>query len=368
MIELSVNDRIRVREMRFFNEFKMSLIYDSMASSFSFNFYFDPNNKDHAELACVSHIHECSMKYDGELVLTGYMLSQGFVSAPERQLASIGGYSKPGVLEDCDIPTSNYPLQSDGLTLRQITQKIIAPYDIGLAVSPIAQRDSATIFTSEEKTDKVIEKSTAAESQNIKDYLTTLATQKNIIFSHTPEGKLLITEANTKGAPIFEIGTDKGIPVTTATMTYNGQPMHSQITVIRQTDEDDGNAAEYTIKNPFVPIVFRNKVVVLTSGNDITIQEAARNELGKEIKNIKLVVTIDRWTVNGKLIRPNNTIRVKDRSLFLYEPTLWFIEQIDFTGDASKETAVLTCCPTSAYNNSTPKNYFVDPHKNLPRV
>ncbi len=360
-----------IRTVKYFTDFKMNLKYDSVASTFAFSFYFDPNNVEHAEIACVSHYHECQVFYDEELLITGFMLSQTFVDSSVPELVQIGGYSKPGVLEDCDIPTNMYPLESNGLTFRQIVQKIIKPFNFNFIITDLAKKDANTRFTITEKADKEITKTTAAESQNIKTYLTGLATQKNLILTHDEFGNLLITEANTKGQPLFSYDSKDGmLGITRLTMSYNGQALHSHITVIRQADDSGGNAAEYTIRNPFVPVaaVVRPRVVSLSSGDDVTISEAARNELAKELKAIVLKVEFDRGKINGKFLRPNNTIDVKDRSIFLYKKVRWFIESVDFNVDPKGEKGEATCVPVYVYNNETPVNFFVDPHHNLPRT
>jgi prophage tail gpP-like protein len=367
-----------IRTVRFFNEFKMNLKYDAIADAFSFAFYFDPNNPEHAEVACVSHYHECSIYYDDELLINGYMLSQGFKASPNPELVQIGGYSKAGVFEDCDIPTNMYPLESTGLSFRQICQKILNNFNthirskenqFKLVIADIAQSEASSAIV--KKVDKTIPKSTAKESQNIKSYLTGLATQKNLVLSHTPKGDLLITEANTGGEPLFDYDESIGmVGVTDMFLNFNGQGMHSHITVIMQASQDGGNAGEYTIRNPFVPVaaVFRPKVIILSSGDDITIQEAAENELRKELKSIVLTINLDRGKINGKFIRPNNTCKVKGKSVFLYKSVKWFIESVAFDVNADTEKSVLTCVPTYVYSKETPINFFVDVHENLPRI
>ena len=297
-----------IRTVKYFNQFKMSLKYDSIASSFGFNFLFDPNNPEHAEIACVSHYHECAIYYDEDLMINGYMLSQGFRDTSKPELVSIGGYSKSGVFEDCDIPTVMYPLESNGLSFRQICERILKQFNthiksqknhFKLIIADVASLNASKSIS--QKADTTIPKSTAKESENIKSYLTNLATQQNLVLSHNPEGNLLITEAYTEGEPLFDLdvtnkNSQAAVGFLEMTMNFNGQPMHSHITVIRQASKDNGNAAEYTIRNPFVPVaaVYRPKTIVLTSGNDITIQEAAENEVRKELKNITLTIRLDR--------------------------------------------------------------------------
>lgn len=365
-MNLRINHRLGIVDVKYFSDFTVNLRYDSIASTFGIQFYFDPKNQQHAEMACVSHFHECILQHNGETLITGYILSQSFTLNSKKQLVSIGGYSKPGVLEDCEIPTSLYPLQTDGLTLREIALKLIAPFGIGLVVDGIAQKDSAEVFTLDEKLDAKIEKTNAKESQNIKSYLTSLAVQRNVILSHDEKGNLVFTEAKTMKTPIFHV--EKGVIATEIKMTFNGQGIHSQITAIKQADVDGGDAGEHTVYNPYCPIVFRPKVIVQSSGDINTIEEFANNALAAELKNISFIITVDRWEVDNKLIRPNNIITVYCPEVYLYKKTKLFIQEVAFKGDAKSETAVLTCVLPSVYDRSAPQNVFVDAHTNFPRI
>lgn len=343
---LKINDRIRNRRVNFFNRFELDMRYDAIASTFAFDFFFDPKNKEHIELACIGHYHIATIENNDELLLSGFILSEQFIDSPEKKLSKFTGYSFPGVLEDCQIPPSLYPLQSDGLTLKQIVDKLIAPFRIKYVI------DSAV----NARMNQVFEKTTASESQSIKSYLSELASQKNIVISHNEKGELVFTEAKTKSKPI--INFDGGVPFDSMTLTFNGQPMHSEITVIREANKKGGNAGQSTIKNPYVPFVYRPKTVVQSSGDDVDTSLAARTALSEELKNLKLIITVDRWDIEGKIIKPNNIITVKNENLYLFNSSKWFIESVKLTGDNEKTTATLTCVIPEVYNQDTPKYIF----------
>lgn len=342
--------KIKKRKYDFFNRFQLNLKYDSVASTFSFDCYFNPENKDHRELLHVGHFHPITVEHNEELLVSGILLSETFRDSSVKQLTSLGGYSFPGVLEDCQIPTSIYPLQSDGLSLREIAQKIIRPFNLEMIIDPVVRK----------KMNAVYDTSTANELQPIKAYLSELASQKNIILSHTPEGKLLFTQANTKKTPIIDFNIPDGgsIPGTSMSLTFNGQLMHSQITVLKQAGISGGNAGEITVTNPFVPFTFRSKVLVQNSGDDNDTRKAAKNALAKELQNIKLKITTDRFEVDEKIIKPDNIVSVINPDIFLFKKTNWFIESINFTGNEKQTTAVLNCVLPEVYNGKTPTNIF----------
>lgn len=347
---LTISDRKTRRRVEFFNSFKLNLRYDSVGSTFSFSFYYNPKNEDHKALAAVGQYQLARLEYNDELLLTGFILSQGFTNGPQGELLSFAGYSVPGVLEDSQIPPSAYPLQSDGLSLRQIAEKLMRPFQIKIEVDPDVSSEM----------DKVYEKTTADAGASVKDYLVELATQRNIIVSHTANGRLLFTRAKTNQKPFLKFGD--GLIGATYSLSFNGQGMHNEITVLKQADSDGGNASQFTIKNPYVPestTAFRPKVIIQNSGDDNDTAKAARAALASELKNIQLKISTDRWDVNGRIIKPNSIISIISPQLYLFKETNFFVEEVEYSGDSTKLVSNLSCVPPEAYSNSEVKNIFL---------
>lgn len=365
-MELKVKNINGVLTVKNFNNFSVTLKYDSIGSTFSFNILFDETNKKQAEFLSACQFNECTIEHNGKLLITGTLLAHSFKRDSQKELVQIAGYSKPGVFEDCEIPVSLYPLQTDGLTLKQITERLIKPFGINLIVDANTNGDILK-ETVVQKANKTITKTTASESQNIKSYLTELTKQRHIILTHDNKGNLVFTEAKTDLEPIFHV--EDGIIATEINVSISGQSLHSEITVIKQADSDGGNSGEYTIKNPYCTGVFRPKVVKVDSGDDITIEQAAINALAAELKDsIKLVITTDRWEINNNLILPNNVITVKSPSNWIYETTTFFIEEVTLNGDEKRTTAVLTCVLPEVYNGKVPqKNIFINPLVKFPK-
>src|SRR6185312_13981252 len=176
-----------VQQIDRFNNIKLHLQYDSVASTFEFELTFDPSNKKDAELISLSHMHECSIYYvhsnvgnfkdinyknsvtNKELLFTGTMLSNSFGHSSKPTTLKVAGYSRPGALEDCDIPVSKYPLESNGKTFRQIVSGILSKsgskgFNFKMVVDKLGNKDGNTVFVEEQSADLVDEKSTAPES------------------------------------------------------------------------------------------------------------------------------------------------------------------------------------------------------------
>lgn len=344
MFTVTIFDRFRNRDVAFFNNVTVDLKYDSIASTFQLEYLFDPNNKEHKEFSCVGHYHICFLKYNGELVLKGYNLSIGFFSSKKRKLAKIAGYTMCGVLGDCEIPTSAYPLQSDGLSLREIAAKYIKPFGIGMIV------DSSVAKQMDEKYGE----SEAKETANVGSYLAQLASQKNIILTHTPEGNIRFTKASDNQEPLIEF-TDQTFGVVDMEMSFNGQGMHSDITVMQQASiDDEEQSSENTVQNPFVPIVFRPKVATQSSGKGDDTLQAAKNILAQELKNFSVKVEMDTWTIKNKVIRPGKIVTIFNPEIYLYKKTKFMIEGVALAINNSTEKAVLNCVVPEVFTGKTP--------------
>lgn len=343
-MEIQIKNHYNVE---FFNQFELSLRYDSVASTFGFSFYFDPKNDVHQHIFNPGHYHLVKIIHDGEVLLTGTMLSSAFKSSATKQLSGASGYSLPGVLEDCQIPTSNYPLQSDGKNLEEITNALLSSFNFGLSVS-----NSVASLTRE-----IYDTTTAKEDQSIKDYLSSLASQKNIILSHTAGGNLLFTKANVLSNPIFNFNKNS-IGLINMALDFDGQKMHSTISVLKQASIDTDNAGEGVINNPFVPYSFRPFVKIQDSGNNNDSERAARNVLSSEMKGISLKITLSVWYLDGKFIKPNNTISVQNDEIFLFKRNKWFIESITYSQTGESTTAVLNCVLPSVYDGGNAINIF----------
>lgn len=400
---LEIYDRIRVRRLTYFSNFEVDLKYDSLGSPFKFEFYFDPDNIEHKEMACIAHYHIAKLKEGNETILTGYVHSEVFNDFPEKKLVQIGGYSLPGVLMDCEIPfgdpsswgigekdvfndsysteitaiifpdspTPNVPspfppsvkvrpvqskrpaeriwpisLEASGLSLREIATKILAPFGLQMVV------DSAVDAAMDEPYDDI----TAKEKQSAKSFICELAAQKNIVVTDDQFGRVVFTRPRLK-TPVFHF--ERGIPATSMSLAFNGRGMHSHIKVYQQADIDEEiPPSENLVTNPYVFTVFRPHVEVQKCGNADDTLNAANNVLARELKNLTLTITIDRWHLNGKLIRPGSIISVLNPNVYLYKKSNWLVEEVNLKGDATQTIATLKCVIPEVYTGGTPKYLF----------
>ena len=341
--------KIKNKQFDFWDEFSVGLVYDSIGSLFSFTGQFDPNFADHKPLFRPLSYPEIQVEHNGQLLLTGTVIKNDFNVEAIPTNTKLQGYSLPGVLQDSEIPVSLYPLQSDTRTLREIADRLVSKFGVQIEVDDIVSGAM----------DQKFDISVANEGDTVAGYINSLASQRNIVLSHTKEGKLLFTRARTSGDPIARF--EEGAPGVKISLSTNGQKMSQEITVQRQDNIKGNNAGEATLQNPFVP-VFRSRVKTQSSGDDNATEDAAKSVLAAQLKAIKLTITTDRWEWlddrNSEVMTPNNIITVISPQNFIFTETRFFVEAVTLSGDREKETAVLTCVIPEVYSRETPKNIF----------
>lgn len=329
-----------------FNDVQISLKYDSVASTFSFVYWFDPFNNELKDLNTFGNYTDAVVLYNNEPIITGQIINYSHEDSSVKVLSQISGYSTPGVLEDCEIPTTNYPLQTNGKSLANICKDLCRPFKINVIIDADVANSA----------NKAIDTSAADPSQTIKAYLAQLASQRNIILSHDNLGNLLLTRAKAKSNPIFQIDSG-GFGITGMSLVFPGQSMHSEITAIKQVGANGGNAGQSSVSNPFVD-KFRPKIVIQSSGDDNTTSSVAKQALANEISGIVLNISFSSWEYNEILLQPNKIISVKNTEIGLPNVTKWFIEEVTLSGNQESQTAQIKCVLPESHNGQKPTNIF----------
>lgn len=314
MVELLIDNK----KFTYFSSYSITLKYNSIADSFSFT-----GLKDF--LPGLLNYSVCKIKKDGELLITGTIINETRTKTAVPNLVKLSGYSLTGILEDCNIPISLYPLQSDNRTLSEIVSRLLKPFNIEYIIKG---KDIA------KSVNKKYIKTIAESGQSIKSYINSLASQRNIILTHNAEGNLVLS----KGESL-----PKAININNSvsySLSANGQGMHSEISVIKQASTKNPDAGEYTIKNKYVN-KFRPKVKVLSNGDIFDVKEAAENELKAELLKIKLSIKLNEF------IKPGTIINFPVEGIDIAR---WFVEETTLSENFESTEININCVPVEVYS------------------
>lgn len=279
---------------------------------------------------------------ENRLLLTGRLFAPTKASEAKPTPYNYVGYSLPGILEDCTIPVESYPLQFDNLSLLEITDKLLAPFDLGYSIIGDVIDDL----------NKKYKKESADPETTIKQFINDLASQRNIYLSNDESGQIIFTRYNEKTF-LPTLYLEEGKPgLKRVYININTQALHSQITVVRQATKENEDAAEYTIQNPYMES-FRPITRTLNSEENFDIDKAARNILSSELSNIRFNISTTKYA------KPGTTLMLKAPSLNINRSTEIFIEQTVIKGTTSDtDIYEMECVLVDVYTNSKVKNIF----------
>ena len=356
--------KIRVNNQSFINFDSVTIdsMLDSVASVFSISAFFDVDNPEHQIIFKPLSYNKIEIFDDeNQLLLTGVILNHDFDAKSTTELIEISGYSLPGVIEDCNVPNSMYPLESLKMNLGEIAKKFIEPFGLQLIIDSSVSKEANLVYA----------KTVCEPEDSIKDYISKLAAQRNIILSHTKEGHLLMFRPNVKSNSKILFSEQN---TTSMTLSINGQGIHSQLTVLRQPkmkkektikQKSSTNGFEVikerpksqffdTVKNEMVGS-FRPSVKKMTEGEDVSTESAVKNLISDELRNIKFTINLDRW----EPLQPGDIIDLESRRLFLNKKVKLMIESISRNQNSTSKTMNINAVLPETFTGELPKNIFL---------
>ncbi len=334
-MELKVNNRT----IKFFTDLEVTRQFDSAVDSFGFQLYFNPDNDAHRELTEIGSFADCQIFEQGELFLTGTIVSQTFTSNQVTNLVTIQGYSKTGVLTDSNVPPSLYPLQTEGLSVLNIAKRLCDPFEINVINN-----------TTDNSVTDIVTESNASETQRIAAYIAELTAQRNVVLTTNEAGDLVMTKANVNQPPVFTFRPETNRDVTAMNLGFNGQNANSEVTVMKEASDDPADeAGQSTVINPLVKNSFRPAVNIQTSGDEFDTDKAAKLALATQLRNLSLTIELQGWRLDGQIVKPNSIIEVLNPELHLYESTRFFIETVTYKKTPQGETATINCVLPEVY-------------------
>ncbi len=352
----------------YFNEVIIDTRLDTVASTFTFFAKYDPDIPGHKELfKPLSYAKIEFFDDDDRLLSTGRIVRWSSKSTSEPNLWQLSGYSLPGVLDDCQIPYNLYPLESNYKNLAQITDRLLKPFDLKNIVYDIVTKECA----------QAIAKTVAKPEETIKDYICSVANQKNVVVSHDIHGNLIMFRPDVKGKPKLTLTSENTL---TMELDVDGTRIHSHITTLRQPsrggnpdeafgsininvksfddlDQDRGQTFKVssvdTVVNPLVK-VYRPTVDRLTRLSFYDTNRAALNLRATELKNIRIDFSLDHWAK----ISIGDIIEVINPELYINNKVKMVLESTVITENSKQKTMTGSLVLLETFTGDEPQNIF----------
>lgn len=313
---------------RFWESVAISLSMDTL-DAIEFSAPFEVDNAKFRKTFRPLSFQGLTVTVGGRLLFTGTMLTPKPIITPERRTVSVTGYSKPGVLNDCTLPASAFPLEFNGQGLKEIATTVAAPF--GLSVKFAA--DPGAIF----------ERVAIEPGKKVFQFLSDLARQRNLVISSTFAGALLFQQSVRPGRPVARL--EEGVsPLISVTPNYKEQEYYSHITGLQPTKLGK-NGSQFTVSNPRLSGIMRP----FTFNSDDTPGAAAKSateaKAGRMFANVvSYSIAVVGWRdPQGARWTPNRTIKLLAPGAMVYNEYEFVIRSVSLTkaGDNKSATMVL---------------------------
>lgn len=373
----------------------ITLTYNSIASTFAITVPFNSNSDIHKDLFKPLKYKEIIFYDDEKTILTGVILNHKFQASSDKTDIAISGYSKTGIINDCDIPLNNYPLQVKNKSIYEIAKTICDIYGLKLNTGSYIEYVTRTVTkrfqtlpskfvqqkspyfspylndiiqpveevknyqeTTETITSQRIESTLPSPDEKAGDYLSKICANRNLVLSHTPDGELLIIKPNYNKQSIAVL-TEQDPIIISIDLDVNGQAIHRTIGVITQNSESNEPTGQSTIVNNMLDSSSkRTSINIKQSGENKTSGDTAKQILANELKNIRINISIRDWTINGIIPMTGDILTITSPSVYLFNPTKLFINDISFNENENGRTASISLVLPETYTGDNIQNIF----------
>lgn len=338
------------REWAFWDELEVHLPLDDFATA-GFSAPFEPERQVFRDTFRPFSFKPVALTVGGEALFTGTMVEVTPRLEAGRRATDVSAYSKPGVLADCNVPVSLVPFEANGLTLRQIAQRMVAPFGISVELAIPEGSKFKRVNTKKKKIDH-----RGDLNEKVKDFLAELARQHGAVLSSTPTGNLLVTQSVATGNPVARL--EEGVPpLVSVVPTFSPQSYYSEITGFVNAKRGRVGA-KYTQRNERLSGgVLRSMSFQLDDIEKGDAPNAVKAKMGRMFANmVTYVLNVPTWRdPKGRLWAPNTTITVLAPSAMIYRETELLIRDVYLKQSAGEKTASLGVVLPGAFSGEQPE-------------
>lgn len=335
------------RQWRFWAELEISRSIDTHSTA-GFTAPFEVERKAFRDTFRPFSFSPVEIKVGGDPLFTGTMIDvQPRLEANQRTV-QVSAYSKAAILEDCNIPASHVPFEASGLSLRQIAERLGAPFGVGVKLEVADPPKFKRVNTRTRTFDTKLE-----SDQKIQDFLTDLARQRGLVISDTERGELLFWKSVAPGKPVVRLVEGKP-PLVSVTPTLSPQQYFNEVTGFRLSKRGSkGNQYTQRLSGG----VLRSLSFRLDDIEKGDVPTAVRAHVGRMIAAaVSYVVTVPTWRdPKGRLWAPNTTLVLNAPSAFVYRDYEFLIRDVMLKQDADGTSATLGLVLPGAFSGELPE-------------
>ena len=277
------------------------------------------------------------IRLNDEPILNGVLSSKS--STVGEKTLTLGGYSRPGLLNSLPVPFDKYPLEFKKQDIQRIAQQIGAIYGVDIEIAgPIGAAFDAV---SPEPTQKILE------------FLGELAKKRSVLFSNTSTGKLkFFNPPNTGPTTPLRQGE---IPLLDAKIDIDEENYFTSVTGLGASLAGRDPEA-FTVPLPALPGVNRPFIYTVSDATGAELEAAVKFKAGRIFANaVKISADVLGWRdAENKIWTPGDFVSLQAPSIFLYNETKLMIRSTSLMQSANDETASMELVFPGTYTGELP--------------
>jgi len=281
-----------------------------------------------------------NVKVDGADLFTGQLVGVEPKVTADSKSVLCNGYSLPAQLSDIHAPSSAFPLEFNGLTLRQIADQLAQPF--GLRVEFEAP-DGASF-----------RRVALKPEDSVRNFLAELARQRSLVISDSPTGALVFLQSIASGVPVVQLQQGEP-PLESVAATFSPQAYYSEITGLSKT-KASREGSKYTVQNTRLSGVTRPLTFTAQDVRPPDLPTAVQAKMARMFGNmVSYVVSLPTWRdPQGSLFTPNTLVTLEAPDAMIYNKTTLLVRDVILRQDKESTTASLGLVLPGAFNGVLP--------------
>lgn len=325
---------------RFWETISVTRSIDTV-DSVSFTAPFDADSAEFRNTFRPFSYRKVEVTAGGALLFTGTMVDILPAIGPEGKKITVTCYATPGVLNDCTPPASAYPVEYNQVDLRDVCKQIVQPF--GVTVDFKTSPGPA------------FERVASEPGESVLGFLSTLAKQRNLVMSSSPDGKLVFQQSIDSGQPVAMLRQGES-PLISVTPSFNPQEYYSHITGLEPV-VIGRDGSQYTVKNPHLPGALRPAVFQPVDCEAGSVKTAVESKMGRMFGNVvAYTVKVDTWRdAAGNLWDPNTIVSIQAKNAMIYSDYKMVVRSVSFQRVRDNFTVTLTLVLPGSFSGQIPE-------------
>jgi prophage tail gpP-like protein len=342
--EQDVSIKVDGKKYTGFTGYELVLAYDTF-DTFSFSAPYSAAMKELTAAIVPFAFKSVEVFYEDELAFKGTLLTPDPELVDNASEITLQGYPLCGVLNDCMIPPTKYPLECQGLTIKAIAEAACDPYSIPVVFDGEVGPEFTEV--SIEPTEKIF------------DFLSKLAKQRNLLITNNEKGQLVFF--NPKEEKAFASFTEGKLPLISVKPKFAAQDFYSHITGFSKTDAEYPSYA-YTYENAYLinkGIIRHHSVTIDDAETSSDLENAVKAYAGRMFADtVSYELECEQhYNTDGQRFKKGMAVCVKAPSAMINKETTFAARSVKLARTTEGKTTSMTLVLPGSYTGLLPEAF-----------